>query len=522
MIRLAFLLFICASLLSAAQSGKYTNVLLEDISFENPKEKSIFKNKYNIDIEDAFLGSLHFSQKADTAMITKRVALLNEFIASTLVPLNNPRKKEKSIAKIVEAVEKHYLKIYNPASEMADLLSVQEYNCTSQSLLYAYLFDRLDIPTKIEVYETCFAVLPYPDEASKVLAAIEVGPNDFRQASYYRQSYIEMLQSIKYVNSEEYLDLGVDKLYALYNDEPVYLRPHELLAAHYLTSYAMSTSYKEYDQAYNEIKKAAYLMPAHSTRLLVLVGAASLVNTQDYTTDKGINVLKEMSRYNPIFVSHPEYIGEIGRMYETLVPKNGDLTPFEERLNQFIQVPMADSTRQYILYMLYENKSAYFYQRGLLDSGYRYAHLSYQNGPQDLEAQTMYHDRFIAYSENSEMDKAAEEMARLFQAHPDLKNNPYFSRIQQNMILINATKSINNRQYDLALKALTAFEKIYFNKKDELKPFEENLISSYGKLAILYFAKGQRTEALETINIALKVMPNSNMLLETKKQINRN
>ena len=121
--------------------------------FSNPQEKNTLENKPNINIKDAFKGSLYFTSNAKKEKIDKRVKELDNFISDVLAPLLNTKKKEKSISKIVLAVEKKYLKVFNASSQTIDLLEVQQYNCITQSLLYAYIFDQLQIPAKIEVYQ---------------------------------------------------------------------------------------------------------------------------------------------------------------------------------------------------------------------------------------------------------------------------------------------------------------------------------------------------------------------------------
>ena len=62
----------CYSILSFSQSESYTNVLLDDINFSNPQEKNTLENKPNINIKDAFKGSLYFTSNAKKEKIDKK------------------------------------------------------------------------------------------------------------------------------------------------------------------------------------------------------------------------------------------------------------------------------------------------------------------------------------------------------------------------------------------------------------------------------------------------------------------
>lgn len=518
LISVAFLAWFLISSPSYGQSIQFEDVNLADLLFSTDKEKDQITQEL-FSYHDAFLYALSLGESISPTEPKSILAGLDKFMNDELKPHINHRKEERTIKTINEKVNEKYLKVFKETALMSDVLVYGEYNCVTQATLFAYIFKTLEIPFELKIGSRCTFVMPYPDKLN-----VEMAPEGYSSvtanSTAEERDYIALLRNGKYITDDEYLKSNITELYQKYRtDKNNKVAAKELLALNYLLLASSQALSFDYSAAYNSSKIASFLFPGKNVQTLVLIYGSSFVNNQKYTDEKGILALNELARYNPNLISHEDLISESYRLYTNQVEINKDMETYDVLLNQFVKIPMADSTERMILAISYDYKASTEYQLGNLTKGYAIAKKSFEYSTKNLEFQMLFFNRFIATYEDSDYETTSTELSELFDHFPILKSNSYFGMVQQNLALMQAAIHLDNRKYNDALDAMQAFEVLYSRKKDELKPEEGNIISSYGKFAVLYFSKGQKQDALKMVNRALEIWPSSTTLQQTKRMI---
>jgi hypothetical protein len=74
----------------------------------------------------------------------------------------------------------------------------------------------------------------------------------------------------------------------------------------------------------------------------------------------------------------------------------------------------------------------------------------------------------------------------------------------------------------LAEQYINQFEKAFQGITGDLMPMSENLVRSYGRLAVFHYSTDNESKALDLINRALEIDPTNTNLLGKKRMIMNN
>ena len=148
---------------------------------------------------------------------------LDQYI-STLPPQEEDKKEMKRVKKIYEMVHDKYLSKYVAKSYFNEIFTTGNYNCVSATALYAYIFDRLNIPYHIKELPTHVYLIAYPETYKIQIETTVPGSSGFYVPQKSEiEKIVNQLVENKLISKAELQKDGYDKVFNdfFYNDPSI-------------------------------------------------------------------------------------------------------------------------------------------------------------------------------------------------------------------------------------------------------------------------------------------------------------
>ena len=141
----------------------------------------------------------------DTALAKSAVDRLDA-LAIELAGEFRHNKPEKSIQKLFKKVHDRLFRLYDENPVFMDIFRGGRYNCVTASAVYAYLFERLDIPYAIRELPTHVYVIAYPGTYDIMVESTVPDEVSLRQQRREMEAYREELLANKMITPAQAAD----------------------------------------------------------------------------------------------------------------------------------------------------------------------------------------------------------------------------------------------------------------------------------------------------------------------------
>lgn len=231
-----------------------------------------YKISYQSNLEKFFFEEFNTSSRLndfvlamsviDSSMTVKKLDDIKTRIAETINGLpftkeSKATKEKKRIKKIYDKIHKAFFSKYIADANFSDIFSSGNYNCLGATAMYAYVFDRLEVPFKIKEEPGHVFVIVYPESHNIYLETTVPG-----EYGYYTlddksvKEVVNELVSVKLISKQELEEKGYKQCYKDYFFTKNYLSTNSLVGVQYYNQAFKFIAKENYRKAFNSVKKA--------------------------------------------------------------------------------------------------------------------------------------------------------------------------------------------------------------------------------------------------------------------------
>lgn len=244
------------------------------VTFHSNDEKNLFEN---LRVDEDYLRLIlltELSKDGADAYILE----LNQFIQGINWSEKDKLKPNKKLKQIFKQVHQKFLRKYEEKSSVKDMFSNGNYQCVSASILYAYIFDKLNIPYEIKEQPTHVYVIAFPENANILIETTDPTLGVYVPNEKVQNQYIQNLIKTKYLDQDYVNKVGVEKAFNEFLYGKINISFKELVGLAFYNLGAYSAEDLNYEYAYANFYKANKLYPAQKHEYFQYSILAELVN----------------------------------------------------------------------------------------------------------------------------------------------------------------------------------------------------------------------------------------------------
>jgi hypothetical protein len=503
---LSIVIYVLLSLSLFAQNVSDSLVLISDLKYHSGFEK-IAMNNFVVENKDTF----NLFLAIDEDMTSEKASGLYKTYSRVYDLLDEKKvdaKKINSKIKITySTVHSRFLNKYIENVNFSDMFKTGTYNCVTASMLYSIVFDRLKIPYKVMASSNHVYLVANPGTKSIVIETTNPG---FEQAIFtgeFKQQYVFYLRSSKLISESEYKNKSVEEIFEEKFNEVKEVEFRNLIGFQYYNKALTKIQNNETQEGYELCQKAYFFYPDQQVKTLLYTGLLLQINKCKFAKVNEIDYLAQLSRYKEI---------------ETNI------------LTGLFNNVIAD-------YLQYTNKEAYcdsLFTRltSQISDKTTLEELSFSYNMQ-MSYRYQYTDKVEPYIENAIKIKGNHQDANYILTNYIHRK---LSEISDNSAYLDAIKQLELRyNYEGIIPVIKEYKLIAFlkladesfkqnkskNGENYIKLFEDNYDPSfkssmlnytiertYHSIAIWYYHENNKTKSKNTLNQALKYVPNSTLI----------
>jgi len=239
-------------------------------NYNSDLEKEVFEtfNKDSLNID--FIKSLSV---IDTTLSENK---LDEYYNRIQYVINNIPKKEakankekKRIKLIYDRFHKLFFKKYEANSYFTEIFTTGNYNCVTATAMYAYVFDKLNIPYHIKELPSHVYLIAYPKTYKIHLETTVPGQYGFIvPKDSEKKKIVDELISLKLVSRDELNQKGYKQLYEDYFYGKEFINKKALIGMQYFNKSLTNYEQEDYISAQKNISKSVVFYKSPFSKLL--------------------------------------------------------------------------------------------------------------------------------------------------------------------------------------------------------------------------------------------------------------
>ncbi|MEX2370446.1 MAG: hypothetical protein WD578_05515 [Bacteroidales bacterium] len=267
-------------------------------------------------------------------------------VFSTLQQKKVERKKEARKVKLTYGiVHNQFLDKYVASSYFPAAFNNGTYNCVTASMIYAMVFDELQIPYRVMASTSHVYLVANPGINSIVIETTNPSFADQLFTGEYKRNYINHLRASKMISEQELKNKSVDELFEANFNEVHEVQPGELPGIQYYNRGYQKFEEDAIQEAYELFKKAWFFFPDKQVDYLLSVSLLMLIESSEFNELEDIDMIAQFSKFknsdiqiiSGIFqniVNHHQQFNDRGAfcdsMYHRLISKLQDTVLIEE------------------------------------------------------------------------------------------------------------------------------------------------------------------------------------------------
>ncbi|MBN1185277.1 MAG: hypothetical protein JXB49_23535 [Bacteroidales bacterium] len=270
-----------------------------DLRFQSNLEKFVLYSyvKYNTDTFELFMA---IDNKVDSGYIRRSyvhyLEVLNE--------LNQRKVAEKKMNKRIKAtytiVHDQFLKKYNDEVYFPELFKSGIYNCVTASILYAMVFDRMNIPYKVMASSNHVYLVANPGEKSVVIETTNPGFEKMIFTGEFKQQYVEYLRNSKLISDSEYKNKSVEEIFEEKYNEVKQAEFCNLFGIQYYNKALECLNDNKIKEGYELAQKAYYFFPDQQVKTLLFTALVFRIKECAFDEVSDIDYLSQLSRFENV------------------------------------------------------------------------------------------------------------------------------------------------------------------------------------------------------------------------------
>jgi hypothetical protein len=294
--QLIFIPIVIFSFSLKAQNQTDSLIRFSDLRFHSDFEKEALTNfvKYGKDTFNLFLA-------IDEKMTFETANLYRKTFNSAFGELSPKALGAKNLNKKIKisytAIHNQFLTKYNSNEYFPVMFKSGVYNCVSASMLYAIVFDKLDIPYKVMSSADHVYLVGNPGSNSVV---IETTNPNFEKAIFngdFQQQYVNYLRTSKLISETEYKSKSVQEIFEEKFNEVKSAEFINLPGFQYYNKALTKLQHNEFEEGLKLGQKAYFFYPDNQVKILLNTALLFQIDKCNFDNVSDIDYVAQLSRF---------------------------------------------------------------------------------------------------------------------------------------------------------------------------------------------------------------------------------
>lgn len=432
---------------------------------------------------------------------------LDDFIKFFPVKESKAKKEKKRVLKIYNAIHGRFLKKYDKRALFHNIFENGNYNCVSASAIYAYAFDKLNIPYHVKKIPSHVYLVAYPKTHKIYLETTASGVYGFfvHQKSQIKK-IVDKLIALKLATKEEVNKKGVIKFYEDYFYGKESVDKSSLIGMQYHNEGIFEFENQNYKSAQdNIIKSKVFFKPPD---IKVFEKQLNLLNLEELVleSEESLEVLytgleklefgKDISKNNVKALLNRIVNNDNTELVKKAISKLSKLN--DKNLKQFCQKN------------LYNYLARFNAERDNFKEAIEYGNLQYELDPKDKRA-----ERILLYAIIKKMylkpnnEQTLELYKKHYDKYPFLKGKRIAETYQAVLLAHLARKYFIERNLNKAQKFMDSFELTMHENKDIIQINPQKISNLYLIAGRYFYGKNKFKTAKRYLSKGLEYNPGS-------------
>jgi len=481
-------------------------IRFSDLRFHSDFEKNAIKNfvHNNRDTFNLFLA-------IDENMTEKEARWRKDTYLGIFKDLEDKKiqtkKINKKIALSYSSVHSKFLIKYNDNEYFPVIFQSGTYNCVSASMLYALIFDQLDIPYKVKASNNHVYLVANSGANSIVIETTNPGFEEQIFTGEFKQQYAKYLRTSKLISESEYKNKSVEEIFEENFKEVKDAEFNNLPGFQYYNKALTKLQNNANEEALKLCQKAYFFYPDFQVKSLLQSCLLFHIDKCNFDRVAEVDYLAQLSRFenidmtaivgifNNIIYHHLQFTGK-----EVLCDSLNERLLSQINDNNLInEINFAFNMQMSYRYMGSDKVEKYISKAIAIKGNHHDA----QNIMEDFLQKKL----FRILNSNNLLDT----IIQLEKRYDHESINSLLKEHKLRAYLQKASDSFSKEKISDGNKYLLEFENNY--EQQVLSQMLSSMIeNTYRSAAAYYFYKGNKTQALTYVNRGLKYVPDSRIL----------
>lgn len=505
-VQLILILIFKTTILTSVYAQSDSLVKFSDLRFHSDFEKEAIKNFvfHNRDTFNLFLA-------IDEKMTHKEASWRKDIYLNVLKDLNDKKVLSKKINQKIKLsysnVHSRFLKKYNDNEYFPVIFQTGTYNCVSASMLYAMIFDDLDIPYNVKASSNHVYLVANPGSNSIV---IESTNPSFEQKIFtgeFKQQYVNYLKTSKLISESEYKNKSVEEIFEEKFKEVRDAEFNNLPGFQYYNKALTKLQNNDTEESLKLCQKAYFFYPDYQVKLLLQTCLLFHIEKCNFDKISDIDYLAQFSRFESTDMN--TVVGIFNNIiYQHL--QYTDKEAFCDSLNARLISQIIDKKLIDGINFTYNLQMSYRYQNSDKVEKYVAKAIAIKGNHHDAKIIMENHLQKKLYGISNTI-ALLDTINQLENRYDHEIINPILNEHKLRAYLQLANDSFSKKRISEGNEYLLEFE------KNCEPPMRSQMLTSmientYRTAAVFYFYKGDKATAKTYINRGLKYVPNSRLL----------
>lgn len=514
-------LFLLIVIFSGKLFSQDSLVRINEVNFSSDFERETFvkfNKSGNKELLLPLLLTTYDLANTETAkQINDKISSLTDQLLSEGI---RDKKNDKKIKIVYHDVHTAFLKKYQEEVHFQDIFTSGNYNCVTASALFAFVFEKLDIPYEIKEEPTHVYLLAYPNSSNILVETTTPLTGFLAFDDRFKQNFINVLKNQKIIGSSELSSKSTDELFNAYYFKKEKLALQQLVGVHFYNDALFKRDKNDIKGAYQQMEKAYILYKAPKSEYLLMHFGVELISKEKLQPKDKALLISKISRYKDQGITSEMIKGEFINLTNDLLTRDNNKNLYKE-CYQVINRGITDiELSKEISYIYFYENGRILYNQGNFTSAKPYFEKALAIQPNNSDLIGIFTTSIANTLRNERRAKPISDSLEVYiKKFPALLlNNNFNSMIAMSYALrFGEAYQKSNRVEGETYKS--KFEEIISSNKD-LSITPSLVGSAYASAGSFYFKLGQKKIAKELIEKGLEIVPENFELRARLQMIN--
>ncbi|MCF8374349.1 MAG: hypothetical protein K9H64_22190 [Bacteroidales bacterium] len=416
---------------------------------------------------------------------------------------------EKRIKYIFNLIHEDYLIKYQPLTRFYDIFNNGKYNCLTASLLYALVFDELEIPYGANFSNDHVFLIAYPLTSRIIVETTNPAKGAFVYSLKDKHQLLEDLIEMKIITREEYNSIPTDSLFRQYFLNQLEGGMAELIGAQYynlgIECQLDSKVYKSYDA----LIKALHFNTSAQIKVNAIITGAQIVHSYNYDSEDDIPYqlayIEMQKRYYKNDIMY-DYFAMLTNNF--LSDKNKPFT-YDKVYSRFLEIVTDSAWREEIMFIYNYERGRHLFNAMNYETAQPYIIAAFRLRFDGLEIQNLIASNTYYYIKNQYPEESLKLLTALIDSVPAMTEIKKVRALLATYRLLSAEYSFYMMNEALAFRYLQDFENC--SKDDFIGNLDlnEDIENVYSTAGMYHFKKSNYKKARNYFQKGLDICPGS-------------